>query len=185
MEQQLRSCLLEGETIRWMGRPSPFCLSRLPFRRSFYLTWLAFAGCSAAAALLLFPPLLDGRRSLFSTAVILAAVLAVPALFSLQPFSDKYKLERHTLYAITNLRALTMVDGHVLSLPLRRGVPTSVYLKDGICGTLCIGTEDQPPALYTLTAAVTGISHTSGDSGIDGLLFFHVPDPDELLPYFS
>ena len=119
MEQQLRSCLLEGETIRWMGRPSPFCLSRLPFRRSFYLTWLAFAGCSAAAALLLFPPLLDGRRSLFSTVVILAAVLAVPALFSLQPFSDKYKLERHTLYAITNLRALTMVDGHVLSLPLR------------------------------------------------------------------
>ena len=75
MEQQLRSCLLEGETIRWMGRPSPFCLSRLPFRRSFYLTWLAFAGCSAAAALLLFPPLLDGRRSLFSTVVILAAVL--------------------------------------------------------------------------------------------------------------
>ncbi len=184
MEKQLRSCLLEGETVRWMGRPSPFCLSRLPFRRSFYLTWLAFAVFSAATALLLLPPLLEGSRSLFSTLVILVAVLTVPALLSLQPFSDKYKLERHTLYAITNLRALTMVDGQVLSLPLRQGVPASVCLKDGACGTLRIGTADQPPAPHTLTAAVTGIPHSGEGSRIDGLLFFHIADPDELLPYF-
>ena len=52
--------------------------------------------------------------------VILAAVLAVPALFSLQPFSDKYKLERHTLELVElSKRISALVEEFQSKYPVR------------------------------------------------------------------
>ena len=185
MEQQLHPYLLEGETIRWSGRTTPFKLRELPFRASLYLLWLISAGAAALAVLLLLPPLLSGQRSLGNTLIILVILLSIPVILSLQPLSDRYKLEKTVVYAITNLRAITMVDGRVLSLPLRSSTSASVCQRRGDCGTLFIGSDARWDARHTLTDAVTGIPHLTEENQIDGLLFFHIPHPDQLLQYFS
>lgn len=185
MEQQLSNYLLEGETIRWSGRTSPFRLRDLPFRTSFYAMWIISAAAAVAVVLLLLPALISGQRSLGNTLIILAITLAIPAIMSLQPFSDKYKLEKNVLYAITNLRAITMVDGQILSLPLRSSTNASVCQRRGDCGTLFIGSAEHRDDRHTLTDAVTGIPRDDEDNQIDGLLFFHIPHPDQLLDFFS
>ena len=185
MEQQLHPYLLDGETVLWSGRTSPFKLRELPFRSALYLLWLISAAAAAMALLFLLPPLLSGQRSLGNTLIILVILLSIPAILSLQPFSDKYKLETSVLYAITNLRAITMVDGQVLSLPLRSSTNASVGQRRGECGTLIIGSNAQWDNRRTLTDAVTGIPHLTEENQIDGLLFFHIPHPDQLLQYFS
>ena len=120
-----------------------------------------------------------------NTLIILVILLSIPAILSLQPFSDKYKLETSVLYAITNLRAITMVDGQVLSLPLRSSTNASVGQRRDECGTLFIGSNAQWDTSRTLTDAVTGIPHLTEENQIDGLVIFHIPHPDPLLQYFS
>lgn len=39
MEQRLQEVLLDGEIVRWSGRPSPFKLMSIPSRTSLLLTW--------------------------------------------------------------------------------------------------------------------------------------------------
>ena len=185
MEQQLHPYLLDGETVLWSGRTSPFKLRELPFCSSLYLLWLISAAAAAMALLFLLPPLLSGQRSLGNTLIILVILLSIPAILSLQPFSDKYTLETSVLYAITKLRAITMVDGQVLSLPLRSSTNASVGQRRDECGTLFIGSNAQWDTSRTLTDAVTGIPHLTEENQIDGLVFFHIPHPDQLLQYFS
>ena len=48
MEQRLHEILMDGEQVRWTGRPSPFKLMRCPERNTFFVTWLL----SGAAILL-------------------------------------------------------------------------------------------------------------------------------------
>ena len=50
MEQRLQEVLLDGEIVRWSGRPSPFKLMSIPSRTSLLLTWVL---CSAALAVIL------------------------------------------------------------------------------------------------------------------------------------
>ena len=133
MEQQLHPYLLDGETVLWSGRTSPFKLRELPFRSSLYLLWLVSAAAAAISLLFLLPPLLSGQRSLGNTLIILVILLSIPAILSLQPFSDKYKLETRVLYAITNLRAITMVDGQVLCA----AAPTPVLVSAAVSAALC------------------------------------------------
>lgn len=185
MEQQLNHYLLEGETVRWSGRTTPFRLRDFSFRTSLYVLWIISAAAAVAVVLLLLPALLSGQRSPGNTLIILIVALAIPVLLSLQPFSDKYKLEKNVLYAITNLRAITMVDGRILSLPLSSNTNASVCQRRGECGTLFIGSAEHRNDRHTLTDAVTGIPSSEEDHQIDGLLFFHIPHPEQLLELFS
>ena len=53
MNDQLHHILLDGEEIRWSGRPAPFKLMDLPARNSLIFTWI-ISGCTLGLTLGLF-----------------------------------------------------------------------------------------------------------------------------------
>ena len=50
MEQRLHEILMDGEQVRWTGRPSPFKLMQCPERKTFFATWL-LSGAAAGSVL--------------------------------------------------------------------------------------------------------------------------------------
>ena len=63
MEQRLHEILMDGEQVRWTGRPSPFKLMRCPERNTFFVTWLLSGAAILLALLYLLPTLNSARRS--------------------------------------------------------------------------------------------------------------------------
>ena len=153
MEQRLQEVLLDGEIVRWSGRPSPFKLMSIPSRTSLLLTWVL---CSAALAVILgglIPFFLRTHQAVTDLTVILMIAAFLPAMISIRPLLDKWSLEHDTIYAITNYRVLALVKNNLMYI-----------LDNAILGVRC-GSPAQ--------------------SGVPGLLFFHIPQPESLLGYLS
>ena len=162
MEQRLQEVLLDGEIVRWSGRPSPFKLMSIPSRTSLLLTWVL---CSAALA-------------------VIAAFL--PAMISIRPLLDKWSLEHDTIYAITNYRVLALVKNNLMYIPLGRILTHSIEARDGESGNLCFCEAVGQSSSKMLDNAILGVRCGSpAQSGVPGLLFFHIPQPESLLGYLS
>ena len=113
MEQRLQEVLLDGEIVRWSGRPSPFKLMSIPSRTSLLLTWVL---CSAALAVILgglIPFFLRTHQAVTDLTVILMIAAFLPAMISIRPLLDKWSLEHDTIYAITNYRVLALVKNNL------------------------------------------------------------------------
>ncbi len=85
MEQRLQEVLLDGEIVRWSGRPSPFKLMSIPSRTSLLLTWVL---CSAALAVILgglIPFFLRTHQAVTDLTVILMIAAFLPAMISIRP----------------------------------------------------------------------------------------------------
>ena len=126
MEQRLQEVLLDGEIVRWSGRPSPFKLMSIPSRTSLLLTWVL---CSAALAVILgglIPFFLRTHQAVTDLTVILMIAAFLPAMISIRPLLDKWSLEHDTIYAITNFRIIAIVKDEVMYLPIGKGMKVAV-----------------------------------------------------------
>ena len=130
MEQRLQEVLLDGEIVRWSGRPSPFKLMSIPSRTSLLLTWVL---CSAALAVILgglIPFFLRTHQAVTDLTVILMIAAFLPAMISIRPLLDKWSLEHDTIYAITNYRVLALVKNNLMYIPLGRILTHSIEARD-------------------------------------------------------
>ena len=135
MEQRLQEVLLDGEIVRWSGRPSPFKLMSIPSRTSLLLTWVL---CSAALAVILgglIPFFLRTHQAVTDLTVILMIAAFLPAMISIRPLLDKWSLEHDTIYAITNYRVLALVKNNLMYIPLGRILTTPLKPGTGRAAT--------------------------------------------------
>ena len=176
MEQRLQEVLLDGEIVRWSGRPSPFKLMSIPSRTSLLLTWVL---CSAALAVILgglIPFFLRTHQAVTDLTVILMIAAFLPAMISIRP----------TIYAITNYRVLALVKNNLMYIPLGRILTHSIEARDGESGNLCFCEAVGQSSSKMLDNAILGVRCGSpAQSGVPGLLFFHIPQPESLLGYLS
>ena len=186
MEEKLKDILLDGEEVRWSGRPAPFKLLELPSRKSILATWI-ISGCALALVLVfLIPFYIQTGRSLLDTAVVLVVAAFLPLMLSSRPVLDKRCLERDTLYAITNFRAIALVKEDMMFIPLSPKLKTAVAAQDGACGSLCLGEAvDVTPGKQLATAVIGMRTEGSANPNVRGMMFYHVNDPESLLRYFA
>lgn len=111
MEQRLHEILMDGEQVRWTGRPSPFKLMQCPERNTFFVTWLLSGAAILLALLYLLPTLNSDQRGGADWFIMLVVVAFLPAMLSLRPLMDKLCLEKNTIYAITDRRVIALGEG--------------------------------------------------------------------------
>lgn len=184
MEQRLKEVLLDGEEVRWTGRPVPFKLMRSPDRAGIFLTWALSAAVVALAVFWLAPLFPKSQRGLTDLLVMLVVVAFLPAMLSLRPFFDKLCLERSTIYAITNFRVISLVRDDLMYLPLTRKLAVAVEHQERECGNLCFGEAVGKDARKSRSHAVLGIRRDSPND-TQGMLFYHVRQPEALLRYLA
>ena len=157
MEQRLQEVLLDGEIVRWSGRPSPFKLMSIPSRTSLLLTWVL---CSAALAVILgglIPFFLRTHQAVTDLTVILMIAAFLPAMISIRPLLDKWSLEHDTIYAITNYRVLALVKNNLMYIPLGRILTHSIEARDGESGNLCFCEAVGQSSSKMLDNAILGV----------------------------
>ena len=126
MEQRLHEILMDGEQVRWTGRPSPFKLMQCPERNTFFVTWLLSGAAVLLALFYLLPALDSTQRGGADWFVMLVVVAFLPAMLSLRPLLDKLCLEKNTLYAITDRRVIALVKDDLMYIPLEQKPAVSV-----------------------------------------------------------
>ena len=187
MEDQLNQILLDGEEVRWSGRPSPFKLMDLPARNALIFTWV-ISGCvlglmvGAFIAFFVFSPFEP-----LDFGVLLLALLCLPLMAAFRPILDRRCLLHDTIYAITNCRVIAMIKGDVMYVPLTRKLKTTTASCRGSFGNLCFGEAVHIPARKELSAAVIGV-RTMGDianPSVPGILFYNIRHPETLLRYLA
>ena len=182
MEQRLHEILMDGEQVRWTGRPSPFKLMRCPERNTFFVTWLL---SGAAILLYLLPTLNSDQRGGADWFIMLVVVAFLPAMLSLRPLMDKLCLEKNTIYAITDRRVIALVKDDLMYIPLDQKPAVSVEGRDRDCGNLCFGEAVGCGSGNSRSNAVLGIRESSSQNDMLGMLFYHVSHPEQLLRYVA
>ena len=187
MNDQLHHILLDGEEIRWSGRPDPFKLMDLPARNSLIFTWI-ISGCTLGLTLGLFiASFVYTPFEPLDFSVLLLALLFLPLMIALRPILDRRCLIHDTIYAITNCRVIAMIKGDIMYLPLTQKLKTATAsCYDGF-GNLCFGEAVHVSARKELSAAVIGV-RTIGDianPNVPGIVFYHIRHPETLLRYLA
>lgn len=186
MEQRLNNILLDGEEVRWSGRPAPFKLMDLPSRSMILATWILSSAALALVLGFLIPFYIRTGRSLLDTVVLLVITAFLPLMLSLRPVLDKRSLEHSTLYAITNYRAIAFIKDDVMFIPLSRKLKTAVAAQEGSCGSLCFGEAVDISRRKHLSTAVVGVrADGSSNPSVHGMMFYHVNEPESLLRYLA
>ena len=180
MEQRLHEILMDGEQVRWTGRPSPFKLMQCPERNTFFATWLLSGAAVLLALFYLLPALDSTQRGGADWFVMLVVVAFLPAMLSLRPLMDKFCLEKNTLYAITDRRVIALVKDDLMYIPLDQKPAVSVD-----CGNLCFGEAVGCGSGNSRSNAVLGIRESSSQNDMLGMLFYHVSHPEQLLHYIA
>ena len=185
MEQRLHEILMDGEQVRWTGRPSPFKLMRCPERNTFFVTWLLSGAAILLALLYLRPTLNSDQRGGADWFIMLVVVAFLPAMLSLRPLMDKLCLEKNTIYAITDRRVIALVKDDLMYIPLDQKPAVSVEGRDRDCGNLCFGEAVGCGSGNSRSNAVLGIRESSSQNDMLGMLFYHVSHPEQLLRYVA
>jgi len=134
----------------------------------------------------LIPFFLRTHQAVTDLTVILMIAAFLPAMISIRPLLDKWSLEHDTIYAITNYRVLALVKNNLMYIPLGRILTHSIEARDGESGNLCFCEAVGQSSSKMLDNAILGVRCGSpAQSGVPGLLFFHIPQPESLLGYLS
>ena len=185
METRLKEALWEGEEVRWSGRPKPFELMENTFKSSILATWIVSAFVLACVLFFLIPSLLSGSRTIGDAVILAVITLFLPGILSARPLMDKKCLEEKTLYAITNFRIIAIVKDEVMYLPIGKGMKVAVENQADGCGNLRFGEVVGKPAKKDRAYAVLGLRSDDNNSDMEGLLFYHVDQPDQLMRYLA
>lgn len=179
MEEKLNEMLLKDEKVLWTGRPAPFKLMDLPSRRIILASWMISGGALVISLGLLIPFYIRTQRSFADTAVLVVLLAFLPLMVSLRPILDRRNLLKSTLYAVTNLRAVALIQDDAIYIPLSPKPETAVEAEPGGRGTLYLGAAAGIPPRRLLYTAVMGVRvEGTANPCVPGLLFFHVPDPE-------
>lgn len=177
MEKRLQAALLEGERVRWSGRPAQFRLMHSTYRSAVVLTWLMSVCVVLLVAYFLAPYYWSHT---LSGDLLLAALVMVfmPAMLSVRPLLDKRTLEKETVYAVTDRRVLAIVKDEVMAMPLE-GLTAVAKGWDGTCANLCFGKAAEIPEYKSRVYAMSGVREYTDE--LDGILFYHVDRPEQLI----
>ena len=186
MDQNLKENLIDGEKVRWTGRPASVNLLKCPSRNFILLSWIASAVIIAAALSTLIPYYIQTQRTATDMAVIVVVVCFLPLLISLRPILDKRTLEHHMLYAITDHRFIVASKDDVMYIPITADLKMSADQWDSTRGNLYIGDAVGIRPGKHLVTAIMGLRPEGPTSPlVRGLLFYNVEDPHALLSYIS
>lgn len=181
MEARLKEALWDGEDVRWTGRPKPFALLGPDSKNGILVTWVISGLVLAAMVLFLVPQIISGSRSVTECLVMAVVALFIPGILSVRPFLDKKCLEENTLYAITNYRIIAIVKEDVLYLPISKELEAGVEHRADGCGNLCFGKMIGQPLRKSRTLAVLGLRDDDSRFLMQGLMFYHVDRPDQIM----
>lgn len=185
MEDLLNEILWDGEELRWSGRPTPFVLLDETFRSDILFTWgLSFLILFVTVILMGFA-VMAGTHKVGDVLILGAIALYLPAILSIRPLLDKKALENETLYAITNRRVISIVNNDPMYIMLDKGVKAFVEQKKYNIGNLSFGDAVGRPPKKSRALAVVGLREPGKQNAMNGLLFYNVEDPEQVLTYFA
>lgn len=178
MEKRLQAALLEGEQVRWSGRPARFRLMQGAYRSAVLLTWLMSVCVVLLVAYFLAP--YYWNHSLNGDMLLAALVMVfMPAMLSVRPLLDKRTLENETIYAITDRRVIAIVKDEVMAMPLESGLTAAVKDWDGTCANVYFGKAAEVPVYKSRVYAMSGVREYTDE--LDGIIFYHVEEPEALI----
>lgn len=180
METRLKETLWDGEQVRWTGRPNPFPLLGPDSKKETLITWIISGLVLAAMVCFLVPLAVSGSRSVTECLVMAVVALFIPAILSIRPFLDKKCLEKNTLYAITNYRIIAIVKEDALYLPIRKDLEIAVEQRADGCGNVCFGKMIGHAPRKSRSLAVLGLRDDDSRYLMQGLMFYHVEQPDQV-----
>lgn len=181
----LQEILLDGEEIRWLGRPKAFELLGADTKQEIVMTWGISIAVFVISIFLLIPAYLSGALTLSKSLVLFTIAMFLPVVLSYRPFSDKKCLEEESFYAITNLRVIAIVKGEVKMIPLSKQVKAAVENQSQGLGNLSIGTAVGHSPKKGRMLAVVGRRDSDDLNVTEGLLFYNVEHPESLMAYFA
>ena len=185
MEARLKEALWEGEEVRWTGRPKHFPLLGPDSKNGILTAWILSGLVLAAMVLFLVPQIASGSRSISESLVMATVALFVPGILSVRPFLDQRCLEQNTLYAITNYRIIAIVKEDLLYLPIGKELRAAVENRADGCGNLCFGTAVGQPVRKSRTLAVLGLRDDDSRFLMQGLMFYHVEEPEQVMEHIA
>lgn len=185
MEKKLQESLLEGEVVRWSGRPTPFTLRQCPEHRSCVITWFMSLAAFVLIMAYFIPYYLGTQRSLLDILILSVIVAFLPLMLSLRPLLDRRCLMQNTIYAITNFRVIALVGEELMYIPVSHQLKVAIENQDAGHGNLCFGEAIGKDLRKSRTNAVLGIRKDSTQHSMLGLMFYHVDQPEQLLEYFA
>ena len=166
MDEKLKAALMNGETVKWTGRPEASKLLEKPFGTRLYITWAIAAVVLIVSCVLLMPTVVTSDIYRVECIALLIAVNFAPVMLSFQPIFDLKRLENKTLYAITDQRVLVISKEDVMSLVINDN--TKIAVKN---------------IAKSRVYSILGVKDIDGAKSVLGLVFYNVKNPDAVGGY--
>ena len=178
MERKLETNLHPDEKLLWFGRPTPSKLMRAPDKTIQVILWMVSMAVAGVTLGVFLPYALNAGIGTDVIVIMLLLLNFIPLALAVRPFLDKKVLEKNTVYAVTDQRVIAVVKNTVLSLP-REGLRWDVTSRDGASGNLCFNTAISASPVRSRAQAVMGVK--SDGEKVDGIIFYHIQDPEGVM----
>lgn len=183
MQERLEQYLLDGESVRWSGRPTPFRLLKSVGSTDMLVTWVLSLLLLVITAVAILPNVCTS--GITETLLIIIVIAFLPSLLSLRPFLDKRLLEQNTIYAITNYRVIAVIRNELMYIPLSSKLKVEVEPQDSDCGTVRFSAALDQCYGSTLANAVAGVPSEGSRYNMKGMWFYHISHPNDILQFFA
>ena len=183
MQERLNQYLLDGEAVRWCGRPTPFRLLKSVGSTDMLITWALSLFLLVVSVFAILPRI--STSGMTESALIVLVICFLPGLLSLRPLRDKRLLEQDTIYAITNYRVIALVRDELMYIPLSSKLQVEVEPQDQGHGIVRFSSALDRDYGSTLANAVAGIPVEGSRYNMKGMLFYHISNPSDVLQYFA
>lgn len=174
MEQKMKERLREDEQLLWIGKPGSRKIMDSPDKTKVIIAWSVLALFLVVSFGYLVPFLVKGGDSLGKILVMLVFVNVTPMLIATRPLLDKRRLDKETIYAVTDKRILALVGSDLFELPRTEGLACKV-----VDGNLCFGTAGDIAPKKARDHAVVGCK--DDDRRLGGILFYQLPNTNQVL----
>ena len=177
MEERLRNSLIEGEEILWMGSPKFQTLDRTNRTYIIAKAVLTLASVGVFMVSYLDYAIAGGMGVNVTVPVIVAALTA---LVLMPEIMDAYKLKK-ALYAVTNRRIISVVNGTVMSVEYSK-IQEYAFAEDTdgqislLCGNKAMACKPRMRRLYT----ILGARLTEDKSVCESYVLYAIPENNEL-----
>lgn len=176
MEEKLKHELMKGETLKWTGRPEASKTTEAPFNTRLYITWGITAIVLVVTCALLLPIAITSEVHRVETTALFLILNFAPIILSIQPLTDKRRLEKATLYAVTDRRVIVISKDDVMNLPLDETTKFAIENRHDGNGNVCINEAIGKKISKSRTFSILGVR--DGDKNVTGLVFYNVKNPD-------
>lgn len=176
MEEKLKHELMKGETLKWSGCPEQSKLTEAPFNTRLYITWGVAVVVLIVTCALLLPIAVASDVHRVETTVLFLVLNFAPIMLSVQPITDKRRLEKATLYAVTDRRVIVISKDEVMNLPLDETTKFAIENRHDGNGNICINDAIGKKIAKSRTFSVLGVRDS--DKNVTGLVFYNVKNPD-------